>query len=348
MPSILTFNPDGGYLSCISHCSPISIKLHIPARPTSMDKLGIRPNCDFFLMGDMNIDYAKTNEVSQKKLKSFATLFGLDQLINDPTRYNSNQNNSTLDLIFTNSTKIFNAGVKWVNLSDHELVYATRKHVSKTKTKLEFTGRSHRSYDRIDFQTQLRNSNWNGYYSTNSPDAAWHYIKNTITNIIDQSCPVKTFKIKQQKEQWLSDDLLELLKGKDYYANKAKRTGNIDDIRIARHMKNQTKSLIKRAKSDYLCNKLEADQKDSKKFWRDINSVLPKNKMSSSVFKPRSNETNELIPDEMAAEYINNFFSSIGPNLAKNFKSPWNYTGSSYSTHFSITPFMPEDVVKLI
>ena len=70
--------------------------------------------------------------------------------------------------------------------------------------------------------------------------------------------------------------------------------------------------------------------------------------MSSSVFKLRSNETNELIPDEMAAEYINNFFSSIGPNLAKNFKSPWNYTGSSYSTHFSITPFMPEDVVKLI
>ena len=170
------------------------------------------------------------------------------------------------------------------------------------------TGRSYRSYDRIDFQTQLRNSNWNGYYNTNSPDAAWHYIKNTITNIIDQSCPVKTFKIKQQKEQWLSDDLLELLKDKDYYANKAKRTGNIDDIRIARHMKNQTKSLIKRAKSDYLCNKLEADQKDSRKFWRDINSVLPKNIMSSSV-----SETNELIPDEMAAEYINNFLREINP-----------------------------------
>ena len=79
-------------------------------------------------MGDMNIDYAKTNEVSQKKLKSFDTLFGLDQLINEPTRYNSNQNNSTLDLIFTNSTKIFNAGVKWVNLSDHEHEAITSDH----------------------------------------------------------------------------------------------------------------------------------------------------------------------------------------------------------------------------
>ena len=59
--------------------------------------------------------------------------FGFAQHIKDPTRYSINKN-SCLDLICSNSDNIADAIVCDVNISDHELVFLTRKHF-KTKIK---------------------------------------------------------------------------------------------------------------------------------------------------------------------------------------------------------------------
>ena len=40
---------------------------------------------------------------------------------------------------------------------------------------------------------------------------------------IDVTCPIKTFKIKQEKEPWITPPLLELIKDKDHALKKAKR-----------------------------------------------------------------------------------------------------------------------------
>ena len=54
-------------------------------------------------------------------------------------------------------------------------------------------------------------------------------------------CPLKTFKIKQKKDPWITSELLELIKDKDYALKCAKRTKNSDDWVRARSLNsNQT------------------------------------------------------------------------------------------------------------
>ena len=83
---------------------------------------------DLLLMGDFNIDYLDKNSENTRKLKSCIKQFGIDQLINKPTRY-STLRDSCLDLICTNTDHIANSCVCNVNISDHEMVLVTKKKV---------------------------------------------------------------------------------------------------------------------------------------------------------------------------------------------------------------------------
>ena len=81
---------------------------------------------DVFIMGDFNIDRIK-RENDYRQLSTMFETKGYNQLINEITRYSTQS--SCIDLIFTNSNQIFESGTLPVNLSDHEMIYVTRKKV---------------------------------------------------------------------------------------------------------------------------------------------------------------------------------------------------------------------------
>ena len=70
----------------------------------------------------------------------------------------------------------------------------------KTKKKCEFIGRSYRNYNREIVQQSLIDENWTEFENG-----------------------VKSFKFKQEKEPWISNHLIELIKDKDYALNRAKK-----------------------------------------------------------------------------------------------------------------------------
>ena len=67
-----------------------------------------------------------------KRYREFCSLHGLKQLITSPTRVTGNSS-SLLDHILTNSTdRVSQSGVVDTSLSDHQLIYCTRK-ISRIK-----------------------------------------------------------------------------------------------------------------------------------------------------------------------------------------------------------------------
>ena len=51
----------------------------------------------------------------------------------------------------------------------------------------------------------------------------WDEMERIIRKTIDDMCPLKTFKIKQEKEPWISNQLIELIKDKDYALSTLKK-----------------------------------------------------------------------------------------------------------------------------
>ena len=105
---------------------------------------------EIILMGDLNLDLLDKNNKFAKELVNTLKQMGLRQLIKEPTRY-SNSKDSCLDLVFTNSNIIARSGVGNINISDHQMVFATRKKVKFFKKKCDFIGRSYRNYNVVNY-----------------------------------------------------------------------------------------------------------------------------------------------------------------------------------------------------
>ena len=88
------------------------------------------------MMGDFNTNMLKTRDPDTKRLKSLMESHGLNQLINTPTRISPSCPASLTDLIFTNSDKVSQSGTLNANVSDHEIIYVTKKHKKAVKESL--------------------------------------------------------------------------------------------------------------------------------------------------------------------------------------------------------------------
>ena len=119
---------------------------------------------------------------------------------------------------------------------------------------------------------------------------------------------------------------MERIIDKDKAMAKAKKTNNIDDWNIAKFLRNETGKIIERAKKQFFEDEFNASKGDPKRFWRNIYSIIPKNKNKSEIINLK-NKQNQYITQEDTASYINDFFTKIGPNLAKNYNEDWKFYG---------------------
>ena len=85
-------------------------------------------NWEFFLLGDLNVDLTPgITSANAIKLQHILDIYGLDQLITEPTRVTMNSR-TLIDHCITNSpNKIAKSGVVHLAISDHALICMTHK-----------------------------------------------------------------------------------------------------------------------------------------------------------------------------------------------------------------------------
>ena len=84
-------------------------------------------NIEHYLMGDINCDLLSENNANINALPNVSDVYGLKQLITEPTRITPSSS-SLIDLFFTNQPDFVSlSGASHVSISDHSLVYASRK-----------------------------------------------------------------------------------------------------------------------------------------------------------------------------------------------------------------------------
>ena len=305
---------------------------------------------ELFLMGDFNIDFIEKGNQATSKLIDCIKPFGLRQLIKEPTRY-SRAKNSCLDLFITNSNDIDRVGVCDINLSDHQMIMLTRKKVQQIKKKSEFVGRSYRNYNRDDFQNSIINENWENFENSNTVDGKWEQIERIIRKTIDEmcTCPLKTFKIKQVKEPWISNRLIELIKDKDSALKRAKKKKDPQLWNEAKHQRNNCIKRLRTARADFIKENLDNDIGNQKKFWKNIQKVFlnKKGSKNNTIFKLKDKNNNNVIKEENAATFINDFFINIGPNLAKKCSNVWNFDGIPCQNKIENITTDAEEISKL-
>ena len=134
-----------------------------------------------------------------------------------------------------------------------------------------------------------------------------------ITEEADKLCPIKSFRIKNTKPSWVTNEVIEQMKDRDYFHQKAKRTNSEDDWNIAKFYRNQVNSKVRSARAEFIKDQLRNNEGNSAKFWRTIKQVMPPTKGAKSSAKiVLSDDHGTEIEGTHTADYLNNFFANIG------------------------------------
>ena len=265
---------------------------------------------NLFLLGDYNINYKNKGSPNYKKFNFFVQANGLSQHIKATTR-NNDKTKSLLDLAISNSKFISRAGTLDHFISDHQPIYIVHKKGRDLRETVEFKGRSYRNFDSKSFKERLLEIDWGDLYNMSDPENAWKFILKNITSVLDTICPVRTFKIKNYRPDWMTKELIEQIKDRDYFYKKAKSQGDEDAWNIAKYLRNLTNVNIRQAKRDFILEELNTHNDDPKKFWKVIHKVVPT--------KGLTQKSDILLKDDgvkvtkgKVAQFINDYFINVG------------------------------------
>lgn len=119
-------------------------------------------------------------------------MFHFKQLICDFTRV-CNTAATTIDLILvSDKEKISQSGVVDTCISDHSLIYCTRKvHKSFINKHNTVTIRSLKNYNKDDLQANLLAADWSSVMLCDNVSEAWLNFKHLLLSVINNIAPVK-------------------------------------------------------------------------------------------------------------------------------------------------------------
>ena len=199
------------------------------------------------------------------------------------------------------------------------MVATRRKRRVLTQNKVEFKGRSYKNYVKEDMQEELLTSDWAQFYETGDPSDCWEIILNKIRLYLNRSCPQKSFKVKEIREPWITNEIIEEIKDKDRALKQARRSGSGEDWVHAKTERIRVGRVIETAKADFLKEQQVELSDDPKKFWRLVKDIVPgKRKGHGKISLLALDEDGQEAELEgVSVAGVHKFFCSIGPKLAK-------------------------------
>jgi hypothetical protein len=244
-------------------------------------------------------------------------LFSFNQLIKTFTRI-TDKSATIIDHILCNTaSKISQSGVIPVGLSDHFLIFCTRKTVRGQINKHKVIKiRSLKNYSAASFVSELSNLNWTEILSLQNVDDAWKQFKDIFTTILDKAAPIKEVRLKQRTEPWMNSEILHDIRERDNLLYKFNKDRSKKDLYGEyKKLRNKIQRDIKKAKSEYLLNELEANKNNSKQLWKHLKSLGYSEKRKGDGNTVLEIDGKLCFNPAKIAQHFNEFFTGIASNL---------------------------------
>ena len=174
----------------------------------------------------------------------------------------------------------------------------------------------------------------------------WKIFHEIIVEHASYHCPIVNMYVNENCPYWFSRDLIEEINHKNALYKLAKASGKEQDWEKFKNHRNVVKGLIFKAKNYYVMEQLDININDSEKMWKNISALsgLGRNKATIGLDEIE-NEKGELLNGQKAADYMNDSYTSVGPNINKKFKEKWD--ANSFNINVTtIYEFITEHQVK--
>ena len=276
--------------------------------------IALNPTCEFWILGDFNVDYLKRNVCSTKKVLNIVRRNGLDQLIKSVTRPAIGKG-TCIDWILTNSEFVSLSFVSNHLISDHYPVICVRK---KSRELKENVPKYVRLFNRLDFKILadlLSSLDWTQFDESNDVDLKWLFVKSSVSEILKVMCPLKKIYVRKTQPPWFGNKLYKLICERERLSRIFRNTGDVDVLRKFKIARNVVTQAIRDARSSYISTLLHVNKNNPRKFWRIISDF--QNKKVGAVYDGEfvDPETDVTVPLDNLSIFLNDYFATIGSKL---------------------------------
>ena len=292
----------------------------------------------FYCVGDLNVNLL--NICRNNEIRRYANMLlscNCKCLINVATRITENSK-SLLDHMYTNDKKsAITAGVLISDLSDHYRIYAI---ISDSKVRSQKYNENYYIRDMSNFVldnfldelheklTHLFNTS---YVTVNE---LYNSFVAIFAEVVDKFAPMRKASRKEKKlklKPWISNGLLKSIKIKNKMFKFLHK--NRDDLALKeryRSYRNTLNRVIRQFKRNYYHKILEKNKGNSKTTWDVVNELVNhKSRNKSLPLKLKTSAGDTVAEDpQIIAEEFNNFFVSIGKEMASSIQTCRSHVSS--------------------
>lgn len=278
-------------------------------------------NMDWVIGGDLNVNLIESNSRIQQ-VNCFASNMLLHQIIKRCTR-KTKDSATLIDHIYVNDIeKLLSSGCIPYGVSDHDIIYVIfKKNIEKPKA-TEFSCRKKVNYDRNFLEYILSTLDWSAFDNSSDINHCWEIMYAYFVSSLDYIVPWTTIKTRTPQNQWATGELLSLIKKRDHLKSKLdilNPNNNNTQIELT-EVKKKIKRSIVTCKRQFVKKRIDNADTCPKKYWNELHAIAPLGKKSKrqndNIINKMVNDEGVELPYDAICDYINQYFTNIGPDLA--------------------------------
>ena len=303
----------------------------------------ICPN--LILLGDFNQNLL--DPTKSKNITSIINSFGLNQIIDSPTRI-TQYSTSLIDLILvSDSLKCTDKGTIEPFCSDHHAIYFSTNFLT---TKQHCYQRKIWQYDNANFNEYRQKLNLCDWDMNNlSIEDQVKKISTNITHAANQSIPNKVVTIRPRDLPWIHNEIRKEIRKRNKIHQLAKRTNTPENWKLFREARNHVTLLIRKAKLNYfnkLATNLHQGNLTAKQWWKVAKQFLRQNSETNISLLIENNK--QYCDPTDKANLLNNYFCEQS-NVDDSHASLPTFDPAPFSINsIQISETDIEDVLKLL
>ena len=168
---------------------------------------------------EKNVNTSKWKIVISSDVKNYiecCSTLGLKQLVKVSTRITSNTYTLIYHMLTSSSEKVVQAGIIETSLSDHQLIFCTRKIKRVKLNKRNYlTFRSVSNFSTPIFKEALGKLTFADYEKFICVNETYSDLTSKIFNVVNKVAPAKTIRVKNNTNEWLDGEITEKIAARD-------------------------------------------------------------------------------------------------------------------------------------
>ena len=180
-----------------------------------------------------------------KNYFQFCSLYGLEQLIQSPTRVTCSTSSLIDHKLTTFPERVSQQGIIDVGFSDHQLIYHTRKcSGTKVETHKQITFCSLKNYTTEAYNEALGKVYFPNYEKFSDVNKAYENVIQKLMSVADKLAPFKTKLVKGNSQELFDGEVLERIALRDKLFKRFKCSKSNVDKEIYHKARNKSNRLI--------------------------------------------------------------------------------------------------------